>query len=671
MRKIYICSLIGLFLFIGQLPAPVSHVPHGVSISKRADEATGAGMYPFSDGDLYISNRLEVDSTSYFDGLVYVGSITVRNPFTGVYFSTAIYATWAIINRMSVSTFTATWANIVNIAQSTISLQSQLYTVGVTTGTLRTDLTTESSTRLTVDNRIGVDTTTLRTDLTTEASTRLTVDNRIGIDTTTLKTDLTTETNRSTTQDNLVGVTTGQLQADLSTEVSNRQIQDNLTRVTTGQIQANVEAVAVSTGNLVLKTGGSMTGVLYNSSSFTATGDVSGLNGNFSGNMTFATATCKGIDATGYIVKASTIGEGSATQIYGGNAKVTYGIQVGTITDIDTDNTIIIGNGSSKVGINGGPSAGLEVRTDGTSVVCLRLRDTGSGGGYFSFHPRGGGGANSLYIDNNGTTRMVIDSNGRITQGTITGSSAFNVSNEMSVGATYKGTQAPTNGLIVEGGTGFGVTTAQGKQVGIGGTGLACSSYTSIVGSNEMVISTNVRVTNKLTVSTIAINNITYNFPVSQGTASTYLGNDGSGNVSWTVPPGAGDAILAGTQTFTGANTFVNPVTVLSTISATNIVTAERIRGWIVFCGTGTVAIYDSYNVTSIGDNDTGDYTITWATDFARNDYACVGMSAAACFIDTGGIGWITTSSARIRSVAHDGTNTDQVPISVIVFGDQ
>jgi len=42
---------------------------------------------------------------------------------------------------------------------------------------------------------------------------------------------------------------------------------------------------------------------------------------------------------------------------------------------------------------------------------------------------------------------------------------------------------------------------------------------------------------------------------------------------------------------------------------------------WVNFDGTGTVAIRDSENVSSITDNGTGDYTVSFATAMANNDY--------------------------------------------------
>jgi hypothetical protein len=46
-------------------------------------------------------------------------------------------------------------------------------------------------------------------------------------------------------------------------------------------------------------------------------------------------------------------------------------------------------------------------------------------------------------------------------------------------------------------------------------------------------------------------------------------------------------------------------------------------KAWVNFNGTGTVAIRDAFNVSSITDNGTGDYTINFATAMANSNYVC------------------------------------------------
>ena len=48
---------------------------------------------------------------------------------------------------------------------------------------------------------------------------------------------------------------------------------------------------------------------------------------------------------------------------------------------------------------------------------------------------------------------------------------------------------------------------------------------------------------------------------------------------------------------------------------------------WVNFNGVGTIAARDSFNMTSLTDNGTGDYTTTFANDFSNDDYVFLGNS--------------------------------------------
>ena len=52
-------------------------------------------------------------------------------------------------------------------------------------------------------------------------------------------------------------------------------------------------------------------------------------------------------------------------------------------------------------------------------------------------------------------------------------------------------------------------------------------------------------------------------------------------------------------------------------------------RAWVNFDGTGTVAIRDSGNVSSITDNGTGDYTVNFATAMQDINYSVSAISQA------------------------------------------
>jgi hypothetical protein len=54
---------------------------------------------------------------------------------------------------------------------------------------------------------------------------------------------------------------------------------------------------------------------------------------------------------------------------------------------------------------------------------------------------------------------------------------------------------------------------------------------------------------------------------------------------------------------------------------------AQLAKAWVNFNGTGTVAIRDSYNVSSITDNGVGDYTINYGTALNNSNYAISGIT--------------------------------------------
>ena len=51
-------------------------------------------------------------------------------------------------------------------------------------------------------------------------------------------------------------------------------------------------------------------------------------------------------------------------------------------------------------------------------------------------------------------------------------------------------------------------------------------------------------------------------------------------------------------------------------------------KAWVNFNGTGTVAIRDSHNVSSITDIGTGNYTVNFTNNFANNDYCVSGVAS-------------------------------------------
>jgi hypothetical protein len=100
-------------------------------------------------------------------------------------------------------------------------------------------------------------------------------------------------------------------------------------------------------------------------------------------------------------------------------------------------------------------------------------------------------------------------------------------------------------------------------------------------------------------------------------------------------------------------------------------------KAWVNFNGTGTVAIRDSFNVSSITDNGTGDYTVNFTTAMPNANYCWLGIAKG---IDGGanfnypsvGNRFTTlpaTTSIRVGTAYQGGaTSTDFEYVYVSVF---
>jgi hypothetical protein len=97
-------------------------------------------------------------------------------------------------------------------------------------------------------------------------------------------------------------------------------------------------------------------------------------------------------------------------------------------------------------------------------------------------------------------------------------------------------------------------------------------------------------------------------------------------------------------------------------------------RAWVNFNGTGAVAIRDDFNVSSITDNGTGDYTINFTTAMSDANYAAVATisdsDAASAFRGIHIYDGTTYSATATRFLCEgsSGTNYDPTYVCVSIF---
>ena len=99
---------------------------------------------------------------------------------------------------------------------------------------------------------------------------------------------------------------------------------------------------------------------------------------------------------------------------------------------------------------------------------------------------------------------------------------------------------------------------------------------------------------------------------------------------------------------------------------------ARIAKAWVNFNGTGTVAIRDSYNVSSITDSGTGDYDINFSTSMNDTNYSAVGGGPVTVgdHISVLGFTDYTTSNVRLLTVRlSTDLVIDDTHVSAAIFG--
>ena len=165
--------------------------------------------------------------------------------------------------------------------------------------------------------------------------------------------------------------------------------------------------------------------------------------------------------------------------------------------------------------------------------------------------------------------------------------------------------------------------------------------------------------------------------------ALTKIGKEGITGVSnsadatfLTATSGEG-VTLAGTLAVTGVHTIgTNAVATSDGGAATTSIVQGLAKAWIDFNGTGTVAIADSFNITSITDNTTGDYSVTIANDMGNANYVHAGNSGGANSTSVGAVYAFdqgttrTTTLFRVYLLNASANPVDTPTINIIVSGD-
>ena len=116
----------------------------------------------------------------------------------------------------------------------------------------------------------------------------------------------------------------------------------------------------------------------------------------------------------------------------------------------------------------------------------------------------------------------------------------------------------------------------------------------------------------------------------------------------------------------------------LNTVNITNGTDSITVEGavkgsakaWVNFNGTGTVAIRASYNVSSITDNGTGDYTVNFTTALADANYSALFATSrdGSTVTVAPNLLTLTSSSTRVELFTTTTAAADRAIITASIF---
>jgi hypothetical protein len=113
------------------------------------------------------------------------------------------------------------------------------------------------------------------------------------------------------------------------------------------------------------------------------------------------------------------------------------------------------------------------------------------------------------------------------------------------------------------------------------------------------------------------------------------------------------------------------------TAGANSLTTAQIYNGaakaWVNFNGTGAVAIRASFNVSSITDNGTGDYTVNFTNAMSDSNFCAIFAGSETTNFGTGSRIFTHhrtegNSSVRTECIGGDGSPFDAIKYSCAIF---
>ena len=168
----------------------------------------------------------------------------------------------------------------------------------------------------------------------------------------------------------------------------------------------------------------------------------------------------------------------------------------------------------------------------------------------------------------------------------------------------------------------------------------------------------------------------TLSLPTADGSNGQFLKTDGSGNLTFATAPTTSLSNLNASNLTSGTVPNARFPSTLPAVSGSALTGIKQLKAFVNLKGTGTVSIRQSFNVSSITDNEVGGYQVNFTSNMSSSNYIithCISQDNAnhnshgCCYIRNS---TVSTSSFKSRTFDDNssGQTVDKVMVSFMVI---
>lgn len=155
------------------------------------------------------------------------------------------------------------------------------------------------------------------------------------------------------------------------------------------------------------------------------------------------------------------------------------------------------------------------------------------------------------------------------------------------------------------------------------------------------------------------------------GSTGQFLGANTGADPTFQALPAASDSAAGTIEVAVQSEMEAGSSTTLAVTPGRQQFHPSAAKAWVRFNGSGTPGVVIGYNVSSITDHGTGDYSTNFTTAFSTANYAINVSASNALAVINNSAAAPTTTACRIATITTAGASTDPAIVGCSFFGDQ